>query len=425
MRRGLRRSDAVQIRPDTASSKWPGDMEHGSDHRPRLRPVEAFPIADGEHRAFAVRDTGGISDVILSLSPPALLVLSLLDGTNTLDDVRRIFAESYGQALADETLRSMIRHLDEAWFLEGPSLEARYKSLTEEYRRKGVRPMPNAASLGIQSDGAVFREILGDRKDASDGPAVLGIIAPHLDYPRGAPCYAEAYGAILDRRVPDRVVILGTNHFGRGASVVATGCAFETPLGMTRADREFLDLVESRAGDLRSAEWDHVREHSVELQVAWLQHVFGADAFTIVPFLCSDPCGSRERDRDNRRELEAFAIALSETARQIGGDTLLVAGADMSHVGAAFGDDRPLNTEFLGEVERLDREALARLEAGDSRGFVDTLAERENETRICSAGCMFVLASALREAKPILRRYHQAVDVESGTCVTCAAMTYL
>lgn len=399
-------------------------MEHRSDHRPRLRPVEAFPISDGEHRAFAVRDPGGVSDVILSLSPPALLVLSLLDGTNTLEDVQRQFVESCGQPLADDTLRSMIRHLDEAWFLEGPSLEARYDSLTEEYRRRGVRAMPNAEALGIGSGAAVFREILGDKNGAAEAPPVCGIIAPHLDYPRGGPCYAEAYGALVNRPVPNRVVILGTNHFGRGTSVVATACAFETPLGVTRVDREFLGRVESRVGNLRDAEWDHVREHSVELQVAWLQHIFGAEAFTIVPFVCPDPCGPRGSCGDMGAELEDFSSVLIETARSIGGDTLLVAGADMSHVGAAFGDDRPLDEAFLGEVERVDREALARLEAGDSQGFVDTLAERENETRICSAGCMSVLASALREAKPVLRRYHQAVDVESGTCVTCAAMTY-
>lgn len=399
-------------------------MENDSRLRPRLRPVEAFPIADGEHRAFAVRDPGGVSDVILSLSPPALLVLSLLDGTNTLEDVQRLFAESCGQALADETLTSMIRHLDEAWFLEGPSLEARYDSLTEEYRRRGVRAMPNAEALGIGSDAAVFREILGDKNGATDAPPVRGIIAPHLDYSRGGPCYADAYSTILHRPIPDRVVILGTNHFGRGTSVVATGCAFETPLGVTRVDREFLGRVESRVGNLRDAEWDHVREHSVELQVAWLQHIFGAEAFTIVPFVCPDPCGSRGPGGDKGVDIEEFASVLSETARSIGGDTLLVAGADMSHVGAAFGDDRPLDEAFLGEIERLDRVALARLEAGDSRGFVDALVERENETRICSAGCMYVLASALREAKPVLRRYHQAVDAESGTCVTCAAMTY-
>src|SRR4029079_11601775 len=116
---------------------------------------------------------------------------------------------------------------------------------------------------------------------------LAGLIAPHLDYPRGTPCYADAYGVLATMPPPKRVVILGTNHFGRASSSVATRKDFQTPLGTTRTDREFIAALEQSCGsDLCEHEFDHLREHSVELQVLVLQHLFGANSFTIVPVLC-------------------------------------------------------------------------------------------------------------------------------------------
>jgi hypothetical protein len=43
---------------------------------------------------------------------------------------------------------------------------------------------------------------------------------------------------------------------------------------------------------------------------------------------------------------------------------------------------------------------------------------------VCSAGCLYVLMKALGWARPELLRYHQAVDIENGTGVTCASMVF-
>jgi hypothetical protein len=374
-----------------------------------------------------VRDPGGLSSIVLTLSQPALYVMALMDGTNTCEDIQRKFLASFGEHLAIDMLQSMLEHLERAHFLEGSAFESYCQSLCDEYRNQPARPMRDAEAAGIvDGSGDLFEKMLAGTEPVVLPRPVVGLVAPHLDYRRGAPCYAAGYATLRDRLAPERVVILGTNHFGRSTSVVATASDFATPLGTTRSDIAFLERLEARCGDLRTCELDHAREHSIELQVVWLQHLFGVDKFEIVPFLCPDPCGPTGTAPCDGRgvDLRDFAVALGELVAEDSRETLIVAGADLSHVGAGFGDSRPLDDALLEEVHCRDRAALDRLEANDPGAFVQSLAEVGNPTRVCSAGCMFALATALPQANAKVLRYHQAVDPSSQTCVTCAAIAF-
>jgi hypothetical protein len=405
-------------------------VEWDPQYKPRLRPVEAVPVRDANDAggvAIALRDPSRLSQVAITLSPAALQILALMDGRQSCVQIQDRFLEDCGQPLSQHTLRQILDGLDQARMLEGPSFEAHYDRRLQEYRSRNLRPMPHAAQLGLpDGSGALFRDILRGNGLAAPSGRITGLIAPHLDYARGRPCYARAYGALRERPAPDRVVVLGTNHFGRSTSVVATACDFGTPLGVTRTDRRFLEQLERRCGDLRRFELDHLHEHSIELQVAWVQHLFGPDRFELVAFLCPDPCGPTGTSPvdGNGVDLREFADALGELISGDPADTLVVAGADLSHVGAAFGDDRTLDCGFLEEVRGIDRRALDCLAANDADAFVRTLADANNVTRVCSAGCIFTLATALSGATATVLGYHQAVDQATRTCVTCSAVAY-
>jgi hypothetical protein len=377
---------------------------------------------------IALRDRSGLSDAVLTVSESALLLMSLFDGVRTCDEVRRDFQFRFGASLPVATLQNVLEHLDRARFLEGPTFESYYDSLLREYRSMGTRAMTNGATFGashalVQS----FDEMLAEADGWESSPPVAGLVAPHLDYPRGRPCYAAAYATLRHRPKPARAVILGTNHFGRATGPVATACDFATPLGTTRSDREFLEKLQARCGDLVSFELDHVREHSIELQVLWLQHLFGADSFQLLAVLCPDPCGPSGTSPcdGNGVDLRDFALALRAEITADPQDTLVVAGADLSHVGAAFGDDRALDNDFLTLVRQRDESALRGLAEGDAEGFRRQVAVEGNRTRICSAGCLFVLAALMAPQIAKVLAYHQAVDQPTQTCVTCAALTYV
>ena len=106
------------------------------------------------------------------------------------------------------------------------------------------------------------------------------------------------------------------------------------------------------------------------------------------------------------------------------GYTLIVSGADLSHIGPAFGDERPLDDRFLEETKQKDQRALGQLAASGPDGWVESVAENHNPTRICSAGCVFALAMALPHASATILEYHQAVDRQSQQGVTCAAVAF-
>ncbi len=397
------------------------------DVTPRLRPVEPFLMAD--KGAIGVRDPSGLSSVMLTLTEPAFFILTLLDGNTTLARIQQQFLARYAQPIALDTVTDLITRLEESLLLEGPRFEAHYQDLLTQYRAEPVRPMRSASALGLDGDAqTLFREMLADEEASADAESVRGIIAPHLDYPRGRPCYSAAYNTLAGLAPPARVVILGTNHFGvgGGGSVVATGKDFATPLGTTSTDGAFLESLETECGDLRRHEYDHLAEHSVELQVCWLQHVFGAENFRIVPFLCPDPCGPTGTAPGDGKgiDLADFARVLRAAIQDDHGSTLVVAGADFSHVGGFFGDQRPLDDDFLTEVRERDFLALQRIEQGDPAAFRACVAEDRNPTRVCSAGCLFALMTVMQDARTTVLKYHQAVEPEAQNCVTCAAVVF-
>lgn len=404
-------------------------MSEAIDERPRLRPVEAIPLADGDEQKFAVRDPTGIAEAVLTMSPEALFILSLLDGEHTLAAVQEGFRARYSRQVDLSTLVHIVENLRSVHLLDGAEFEAHIASLEQRYQDAPVRPSVYGRELGDRDQLSAYmsRMVPPGNGNGNNEGLIVGLIAPHLDYPRGGPCYSEAYGALRGRPCPTRCVILGTNHFGRSTSVVATAKSFETPLGVTTVDIPFLADIERRCGhNLRESEFDHQREHSIELQVICLQHLFGAESLKIVPFLCPDPCGpTGTRPCDGRGvDLADFAQALAETTMQDVDDTLLIAGADLSHIGRQFGDTIELDEAYLSSIAQRDRGALSHLEVAQPQSFVRALAESGNDTRVCSAGCLFVVATVLQDARPKLLKYHQAFTEHDQTCVTCSAFVY-
>ncbi|MGV3724974.1 MAG: AmmeMemoRadiSam system protein B, partial [Actinomycetota bacterium] len=288
---------------------------------PRLRPLEATPAPDRDR--MVVRDPTQLAVGALVVGPEQFTLLTLLDGRHR-DEVRAEFARRFGQLLSSEELDALLDQLDRAGFLEGPGFEAYYAGLVRSYDQAPHRPLRDPDSYGAPAGklprylNTALSAAAERRKQPPVASAPLaGIIAPHLDFPRGLPCYADAYQCVRESERPRRVVVLGTNHFGRSRSVVTTDKDFQTHWGVVPTDREFLGRLQaSCGGNLAPYPMDHAREHSIELHAIWLHHVLGEDV-RIVPALCPDPSGPRGTapgDRDGV-DLREFALALGEQIR--------------------------------------------------------------------------------------------------------------
>ncbi len=401
----------------------------GAALKPRLRPVEVQPHPEDTENMGLLRDPSALADGVLSMSLPALQVLSLMDGERTCDQIQEEFREQTGQALPSETLGNLLDALEESHFLEGAAFDEFYDNLVREYQNAPTRPMNPIQGLGLDGDDLHqgLEQMFPWETNGQSRRPIVGLFAPHLDYPRGQPCYQEAYAALAGQTHFERFVILGTNHFGRSTSVVATVKDFETPLGISAVDIPFLEQIEQRCEQsIRKYEFDHQREHSLELQVLLLQHLFSPGSFAIVPVICPSPCGptgTAPLDGDGV-DLKSFAEILGDLIRKDDTPTCIIAGADLSHIGRFFGDTADLSDELLSDVRERDEAALAHVQTNDPETFRQSVAAADNPTRICSAGCIYALMTALPEIKPRLLKYHQAVNHEMQCAVTCAAAVF-
>lgn len=152
--------------------------------------------------------------------------------------------------------------------------------------------------------------------------SALGVVVPHAGYMYSGGVAGKVYGRILP---PDIAIILGPNHTGLGERVsLFDGESFLTPLGEVELEKRLSELILSTAEFVKKDRWAHLREHSLEVQVPFLQ--FLNSQIKIVPLCLS------EMDLSEIRELgKALARAIKLYKEESEKRILIVASSDFSH----------------------------------------------------------------------------------------------
>jgi AmmeMemoRadiSam system protein B len=149
---------------------------------------------------------------------------------------------------------------------------------------------------------------------------IVGLVVPHAGYLASGPVAAHAYHHLAEDGRPDVIVIFGPNHTGQGSalSIVNEG-AWRIPLGDVEIDAETADQIVSFSSIIDVDDLAHVYEHSIELQLPFLQYLYGSE-FKFVPicFGMQDLVSSREVGT-------AVARALK------GKNGLVIASSDLTH----------------------------------------------------------------------------------------------
>jgi hypothetical protein len=395
---------------------------------PRLRPIEVLPFQKDGETLLLLRDPTQISRATLLVSPGLLPILRALDGDHSVLDVQASLTRAAGRLVYREEIERVLAKLDEALLLDSARFRAERLAMERAFREAPVRAPAHAGSA-YPAEAAAFRAELEPRLRAAAAPEGIdgepaGILSPHIDYGRGIETYVRAWAGVrLDRF--DRAVILGTSHHG-DALWATTAKGFATPFGRLPADRDFLEALGRRhGGDLRAGEFAHRDEHSVELNAVLLHHLAGRD-LPIVPVLCgsfhelvaagASPAAAPAAAR--------FPDALAETIAASSGRTLLVAAADLSHVGPRFGDPSGLDAPALEALARDDRASLERAAAGDAEGFYRSIAGEGDRRKVCGLPPIWALLRALGGSPGRLLDYRQCPDPYPGSYVSIAAMRF-
>ena len=217
---------------------------------------------------------------------------------------------------------------------------------------------------------------------------IVGLICPHAGYVYSGPVAASAYFELAIDGKPDTVVLMGPNHTGYGSALsIMTQGTWQTPLGNIEINKDMAKAILQETNILDVDEIAHRYEHSIEVQLPFLQFLYG-DNFKIVPicFLMQDYDSAVEVGR-------ALVEALDAT------NTVVIASSDMTHY------------EPAKKAAEKDLSAIEAVTDMDAKRFYETI-----ETKGITA-CGYAPITALVtyasgvHAKAQLLNYHNSGDI--------------
>jgi AmmeMemoRadiSam system protein B len=407
--------------------------------RPALRPVESIVVSDRQHgRVLVLRDTQGVTDAQAVIPPVLVPVVARFTGRSTCEQIARDASGEVGADVPVEVVIRLAEELERGLFLEGPAFREARTRVERAFADSDVRPASHAggayhddpSKLRRYIDHSCLRKADGAGARAAKNGAMLALVAPHIDPWRGAVGYGHAYGALAAAVPPDAdtFVLFGTSHAPMREPFALCRKGFATPLGTAEADLEVIDSLAACADgfDPYADQFNHKREHSLEFQVVFLAHLLGARPLRIVPVLAglgAQQASGEDPARDPR--VLRFVDGVRALVEARPGRVVLVAGADLAHVGPRFGDRHPYDAEQRAELERADRGSLERATEVDAPGFWADVAKDLDERRVCGLAPIWSLLHSLGAgARGQVLHYEQTVDEGDGSIVSHAAVGF-
>ncbi len=244
---------------------------------------------------------------------------------------------------------------------------------------------------------------------------IQGILAPHIDYARGYKVYREIY-KYLPLTDKELIVVFGTCH-GLTPNLWNISLKdFYTPLGILPCTSGLASLVrENPVLNKHLDEWCHRAEHSIELQLPIIQFQLHDRNVEILSILT----GSMHEhvtgtDQPDGRPLQDLAGNLKQVLEKYGKPYLLIAGADLAHIGAQFGDRYALDRLVLGQSKAKDEEILEAVRQVDRHRFLGAIRAEEDRRRICGLAPIYFQLSLLEGSTCDLVDYDQWTDGASS-----------
>lgn len=225
---------------------------------------------------------------------------------------------------------------------------------------------PAVAGMFYEGTPDGLRRQIATLVDAEDAPAqpirMRAAVVPHAGLMYSGHVAAALYRAA---QLPKRFIILCPNHTGAGhfAAINRAG-AWKTPLGDVRIDTELADALMHHAPALVEDDDAHAREHSLEVQLPFLQHLAGDVSFV--------PVCLGARRFSLTREVGAAIAQVMKTHE----DVMLLSSSDLNHyedqATTLRKDQLAIDAVLARDPERLWR--VAEQQGVSMCGFIPTTA---------------------------------------------------
>jgi len=204
-------------------------------------------------------------------------------------------------------------------------------------------------------------DYLLSKADVSASRNAVAFVCPHAGYNYSGKTAAYSYSRLREIGKGATFIIIGPNHQGIGPEVsVYPEGVWETPLGSARIDSDLAQMIfDSEMVKDGSA---HLYEHSIEVQVPFLQRLFGPDV-SFVPVCMLNQSAAVAKEVGKR-----IAAAIRKSKKKV----IIIASSDFSHYVPK------------AEAERKDRMAIDAIEALDEAKLYHTVAK--NQITMCGYG---------------------------------------
>ena len=219
---------------------------------------------------------------------------------------------------------------------------------------------------------------------------MVGLICPHAGYMYSGPIAAHSYYRLASDGKPNTIILLGPNHTNYGSGIALDSSDFwRTPLGDVEIDHKLVNQIICNSSFIDIDNSSHKYEHSIEVQLPFLQYLYGSTSFKIVPisFMMQDLALSQEVGK-------VIATLIEKK------NLLVIASSDMSHY------------ETQKTAQRNDRLAIKSIESMDISKFYSTIVNEK--ISLCGYGpiaTLITIAKIVQTKPPKLLCYKTSGDI--------------
>ena len=202
-----------------------------------------------------------------------------------------------------------------------------------------------------------------------NGHPLKGLIVPHAGFIYSGAIASHSYARLAEQGFADTFIILGPNHTGMGSGVsVMVDGAWKTPFGTVHIDSSLAQIIARGIIDIDSTA--HTYEHSIEVQLPFLQYTARGQKFEFVPICMM---------MQNYKVVQEVGATLSDASRNSNKKIVIIASSDFSHAGFNYQSMPPPGMRVDRYAEKQDTLAIQKILALDPEGLISTV-EKHNIT---------------------------------------------
>ena len=286
-------------------------------------------------------------------------------------------------------------------------------------RNLGTRKASHAGSWYPKKPEDLIRDLEYCFSDSEFGPGVLpetlnqdtrtiiGGVSPHAGYAFSGRCAAHTYLNLFKEKIPDTIIVLGTDHVGYDKVALLADGQWETPIGNLQIDsdiaKRILDksdiIVEDRSAFTGFME----QEHNIEIQLPFIKYCSKGKEVKLITL--------KVGTRKDYETYEQISNDISSVIKSSNKDIVIVASSDMSHKNIS-------NEQQLFDFKKVDQEVIDAFVALDPK---KTLS-KALKTTVCGSQTITTLmltCMKLDAIKGNLLKYYTSSDIrgEYGYCV--------